>query len=255
MRDERKHFYSLVKAMTIQDIKVRYKHAVLGFLWVILTPVLQMFIISVLFSLIIKTPVENYHVFLFSGLLLWNFFAMSLGKAASSIVDQRSIITKAKFPSEVVPTSIVLSNFFHYVVSSSLLACWVLIFEKVSFLLFLLIPLTLIWIFLLTLGCSLLLSSYHVRFRDISYVLQIVLQVLFYATPILYPLHLLPEHYQSFFVLNPLTGPVMMMQYIYGQISLPSVDLLLLNFLLTILLFILGGMEFRRLSRNFDDWV
>src|SRR3989344_8880626 len=93
-----KHYFDFLWAMTEKEIKVRYKRAVFGFLWVVVNPLLQMIIIGFVFRFFIKEPIKNYFLFLLVGLLVWNFFNLSLSKATSSIVYERTLIKKAKFP-------------------------------------------------------------------------------------------------------------------------------------------------------------
>src|SRR3989304_9448269 len=114
-----KHYLDFLWAMTEKEIKARYKRAVFGFLWVVLNPVLQMIIIGAIFSFFIKIP--NYFLFLLAGLLPWQFFSTSLSKATPSIVHERSLLQKAKFPIETIPISLILANFFNMVVSFVLL--------------------------------------------------------------------------------------------------------------------------------------
>src|SRR3989344_7145799 len=104
--DYLRYYFDFLLAMTEKEIKARYKRAVFGFLWVILNPLLQMIIIGAIFSFFIKIP--NYFLFLFSGLLPWQFFSLSLSKATQSIVNERELLQKAKFPIEAIPISIVL---------------------------------------------------------------------------------------------------------------------------------------------------
>src|SRR3972149_8002442 len=117
-------------AMTEKEIKARYKKAVFGFLWVILNPILQMVVIGLIFSYFIKIP--NYFLFLFSGLLPWQFFSLSLSKATPSIVYERTLLQKGKFPIEAIPISIILSNFFNMVISLALFLPVILFSTKIS---------------------------------------------------------------------------------------------------------------------------
>src|SRR3989344_4134477 len=118
IKERLKNYLEFLWVMSEKETKVRYKRAVFGFLWVVLNPSLQMLIIGVVFSLFIKIP--NYFLFLFTGLLPWQFFSLSLSKATPSIVNERSILQKAKFPIEAIPISIILANLFNMIVSLTL---------------------------------------------------------------------------------------------------------------------------------------
>src|SRR5437870_5185655 len=114
------HFLELLLEMTKKELVARYKHTVFGFLWIILNPLLQMIVIGFVFTFITKETIHNYFYSLFLGLLVWNFFSLSLTKSIPSIVYERSLIKKAAFPKEVIPLSIILSNFFHFILGFGL---------------------------------------------------------------------------------------------------------------------------------------
>src|SRR3990167_5732195 len=107
MSDKSRHFFDLLIGMTEKELRARYKNTLFGFLWMFINPLLQMLVIGFIFRLFIKEPIENYFLYLLVGLLVWNFFSLSLTKTTPSIVNERSLIKKAKFPREVIPLSII----------------------------------------------------------------------------------------------------------------------------------------------------
>jgi len=127
------YFFELLLALTQKEIKARYKHAVLGFLWVFLNPLIQMLVIGFVFSLIFRFGIENYYLFLFAGLLPWNFFSLALTKATSRIVWDRNLVQKAKFPRSTIPLSVVLSHFVHFLASWLLLIIFLLVSRQWQF--------------------------------------------------------------------------------------------------------------------------
>src|SRR3989344_8713982 len=116
-----RQFFDLLFGMTEKELRARYKNTFFGFLWIVVNPLLQMLVIGFIFRLFIKEPIQNYYLYLFAGLLVWNFFSISLTKATPSIVNERSLIKKAKFPREVIPLSIILSNLVHLILALLLL--------------------------------------------------------------------------------------------------------------------------------------
>lgn len=114
------HFVELLLAMTEKELRARYKHTVFGFIWLVANPLLQMLIIGFVFPLFVKETVPHYNYYLFTGLLIWNFFSLSLNKTTPSIVNERGLIKKATFPRAVIPLSIILSNLIHYVAALTL---------------------------------------------------------------------------------------------------------------------------------------
>ncbi len=247
------YYFDFLYAMTAKEIGARYKRALFGFLWVILNPVLQMLTIGIIFSFFIHIP--NYFAFLFSGLLPWQFFSLSLSKATPSIVHERTLLQKTKFPIESIPISIVLANFFNMLISLILFSFILTFIFKVNLAAFVMALPALIWLLVFTLGVSLLTSSLNVRFRDVNFFVQTVLTLWFYATPILY--NLPPENTKTFliFALNPLTSIFELMHLgITGQGHVNQ-NLIISNLILTIFMLICGIWVFRKNSRYFVDWL
>lgn len=255
MKDQLQHFFELLFAMTERELRARYKHTVFGFLWIVANPLLQMLVIGFVFTFILKQPVKNYYFFLFTGLLVWNFFSTSLLKATSSIVYERSLVKKARFPHTIIPLSIVLSNLIHFLVA------FILFLVPTSFLgeltiysLFQIIfALSLLSCF--TIGLSLLTSSLNVRFRDVSFFIQALLIVWFYATPIVYALTMIPRPILWLWRFNPLTSVLQLVQHaLLGQPN-PGPAMLMSNIGVIVLVTILGIYVFNKESKNFDDWL
>ncbi len=248
-----KNYFDFLWAMTEKEIKARYKRTVFGFLWVILNPILQMLTIGIIFSFFIKIP--NYFLFLFTGLLPWQFFSLSLSKATPSFVYERALLQKAKFPTSAIPVSIILSNFLHLIVSLVLLFTFLVIADLLIFpQIFLIIP-SLIWLLVFTIGISLFTATLQVRFRDINFFVQTLLALWFYATPVLYNLALIPAGLRPFFALNPLTSIFELFHFsVLGQ-GLINYQLVISNLLLTLVIFLFGGILFNKQNKYFVDWL
>ncbi len=247
----------LLFAMTEREIKARYKHAVLGFLWIILNPLLQMVVIGSVFSFVIKVPIQNYFLFLFSGLLMWNFFSLTVLKVTPSIVFELSLIEKAHFPREVIILSIVLANLFHTIISFLLFIPLLLFLGKITWWHVIFLPLLFVWMTVLIAGIGLLTSALNVKFRDVSFFVQAIMPLWFYGTPILYTLSMVPEKFRIFFFFNPLTGILEFTRWIMlnGSNALPSVPLICANIFFAIGIFLIGFFVFSREALFFDDWI
>lgn len=239
--------------MTEKEIKARYKKAVFGFLWVILNPLLQMIIIGLIFSFFIKIP--NYFLFLFSGLLLWQFFSLSLSKTTPSFVNERSLLQKAKFPKEAIPISIILSNLFNLVISLTLLCIVLLLTGKLHLNLIWLILPALLWLLSLTIGISLLTSSLNVRYRDINFFVQSLLILWFYASPILYNLSMIPNHLLFIFYLNPLTTVLELSRIALINQGQVVPQIAISNFIISILFVLIGVQAYKTHHPYFVDWI
>lgn len=255
MPNSTQHFLDLLVSMTEKEFRVRYKYTVFGFLWLILLPVLQMLVIGFIFTFFIKQPVAHYNFHLFIGLLVWNFFSLSLNKTTPSIVFERSLIKKASFPHAVIPLSIILSNFINFLLALILYFIAILFLGTFSLVnvFYLLIGLTQLFAF--TMGLSLLTSSLNVRFRDVAFFVQAILIIWFYATPIIYSLTMVPARLFWLWRLNPLTSTLQFLQNAFLGEPLPGLAMIGSNLLIIIVIIILGILVFNKESRNFDDWL
>lgn len=255
MRTDIHHFWELLWGMTEKELRARYKHTVFGFLWLIANPLLQMMIIGFIFPLFFKEPVKHYYYYLFTGLLAWNFFSLSLSKTTPSIVFERSLIKKSTFPRAVIPTSIIISNLVNY------LAAFVLFIGPLAFLGsfttsslgYFLLGITMLIIF--TIGLSLLTSALNVRYRDVNFFVQAILIIWFYATPVVYSLSQMPPHLLWLWRLNPLTSVMQLMQHALVGSALPGPAMLTSNIFIITVITIVGIIIFRKESKNFDDWL
>jgi ABC-2 type transport system permease protein len=255
VKKDLRHFFELLWGMTEKELRARYKHTMFGFFWLLVNPLLQMVVIGFIFTFFVKEPVPNYYFYLFIGLLVWNFFSLSLTKTTPSIVYERALIKKSAFPRAVIPIAIVLSNLIHFILGMLLYAVPLIGFGlfSISRLPYIFLGLFLLIVF--TVGLSLLTSALNVRFRDINFFVQAILIIWFYATPIVYPLSFVPYRYYWFWRINPLTGIAQLFQYGFVGAAAPGPLMLTANGVLIILVTTLGVWVFTRAGRNFDDWV
>lgn len=250
-------FLELLWALTEKEIKARYKHAVLGFLWVFINPLIQMIVMGFVFSLIFRFGIKDYYLFLFTGLLPWNFFSLALNKATPRIVWDRNLIQKAKFPRSVIPLSVVLSHFFHFLASWLLLIIFLLLTHQWQFFTLSTVSNQLLAIFFLlifTCGLSLITSSLNVFYRDITFLVQAATLIWFYVTPIIYPLSKIPPKFQLIFYLNPLSGIFSLLQKPLVASQIPN-NVLLIQIGVIISVGLLGVWLFRKKEKYFSDWL
>ncbi|MCD4655598.1 ABC transporter permease [bacterium] len=225
----------LIYNLALKDFKVRYRSATLGFIWMLLNPVLQMLVLSLVFSFIVKIPVDvPFPLFLLCGLLPWNFMAMSLGVGVSSLVNERNLVKKVYFPREIIPVSITTGHFINFVVAMLLfMPVPLLILKSWSWaLLFLPIPMILLAMF--TVSITSLATISDAFFRDTRFIVEALIMVWFYATPIFYPIQFLtslsdkvPDWAMPLLQLirfNPMAGIITMFRSIllYGEIPAAS---------------------------------
>lgn len=249
------HFWELLISMTHKELTTRYKHTLFGFLWVFINPLIQMVVIGFIFPLFIKEPIPHYNLYLFTGLLTWNFFSLSLAKGSSSIVNERSLIKKSKFPHAIIPLSIVLSNAINLLLSFMLILPFTLYYQMFSlertgsFILGFILLIT------FTSGASLLTAALNVRYRDITFFTQAGLIVWFYLTPIVYSIYSVPPALLFIWRLNPMTSVVQFFQNAFINYPAPGLAMIACNGAIAITTFIIGVWVFQSESKLFDDWL
>lgn len=197
-------YRELIWALALKELKIRYKRSVLGFLWALLNPMLLMLVLTVVFSTVMQMQIKHYAIFLLSVLLPWTFFSQSLAYAAESIVGNGDLIKKVKVAKLVFPVAAVVSNMINLLLSFIPLILIVIVMRHPFHLTWIYLPVPLFALTLFTLGATFFFAAINVYYRDVAHILQIVLQVWFYVTPIIYSTDLFPLKYRFLFRLNPL---------------------------------------------------
>lgn len=247
-------YWELTMSLAVKDLKVRYKSPVLGFLWALLVPILMAIIFIIVFSGMFKISIKNYPVFLLCGLFPWNFFQLSVATGTTSIVDNGGLLKKVYFPRQIIPISIVVANLVNFILSLILLLIIVLVFRLKLGMPLLLLPIVVIVQIILTTGILLIFSSLHTYYRDVRYIVEVLLLCWFYLTPIFYDIKgVIPDRYVGIYMLNPMAGIVTIYRDIFLYKIFPDMGLFLRTFLISVLLFILGMLVFKKYERNFAD--
>jgi len=200
----RELFYFLIW----RDVKVRYKQTMLGATWIILQPVLTMIIFTLLFGQVMKVPSDGipYPLFAFAGLLPWMFFSSSVTNSSNSLVGSANLITKVYFPRLIIPAAAIGARLVDFAIGFLLLLALLIYYGVALTWSALMLPGLIVLTMLLALGVGMWLSALNVRYRDIGALVPFLIQIGFFATPIVYPLSLLPASWQWALRLNPLTG-------------------------------------------------
>ena len=196
----------LIVRFAARDVRVRYKQTVLGFGWAVAQPVSLMLAFTLVFGRFAHMPSDGipYPLFTYSTLIFWTFFSNTVSQGTAAITANASLIRKIYFPRETLLLSVMLSASLDLAVALSVLVA-LFVYYQVS------LPATFIWVLPLffvqiafTLGIICITSSIHVRFRDIGFVLPLALQLWMFATPVAYPLSVVPERFRSIYMLNPM---------------------------------------------------
>lgn len=246
----------LLEVFTLREIKSRYRSSILGFLWIFLYPLIIAVILNFVFGSFVKirTNGEPYFVFVLIGILFWNFFQQGLNLSKDSLIWNRELVTKTSFPKSTLPLSYILSKLPDFIVNFIILLFFLLLnghlFKSSDFLIiFLIIPL-----FLFSAGISLFVSLANAVFRDFGRITELLLLILFYITPIVYPHSLVPENFKFLLLLNPLSGLIVFSRelLLYNNLRF---DLLLPSFTISLLIFLLGSLFFHRFEKKITDLI
>lgn len=248
----------LLYQLTGREIKARYKQSILGYFWVILNPLFQMLVMSFAFSIIMRIPTNAnsripYSVFLFVALLPWNLFASSISSAMGSLVGNASLITKIYFPRIILVIATIIAKIVDFLYALIILVIYMIYFH---------IPITIniLWVIpiffiqqIFTLGLSLFAAASNLLYRDIQYLVSLLLLLWMYITPIIYPADLVPEKYKLIFQLNPLAVIV----NAYRQTILgggePNYQSLAIALIVSLITLFLGYKYFKAKERIFAD--
>ncbi|MBR1494383.1 MAG: ABC transporter permease [Acidaminococcaceae bacterium] len=196
-------FRYLLFQLVKRDFKIKYRGSVLGILWSVLNPLLNMLVLSVVFSQVFRA-VDNYKMYLLAGLTVFNFFSEATNVACPSVVGNFGMITKVYFPKFIIPTSKVLTSSINLLITTAVYLLLGLFMDVRPWAGYLLIPYVLACVLGFSLGMAYILSALFVFFRDTLHLYGVLLTIWMYSTPILYPLDALPERLIPLFRCNPL---------------------------------------------------
>lgn len=194
----------LIWALAMKDLRVRYKRSVLGFLWALFHPLLMMVVYSIVFSTILGRGMENYPVFLISGIFPWTFFSQSANFSVSAIISNSTLIKKVSIDKSVFLVSAVLANLINFILSLFALVLLILALRFPFHWTWVYFPVPLAAIIVFSLGFGFIVATANVFFRDVSHIIQILLSAWFYLSAIIFPLEIIPEKYQIILKLNPM---------------------------------------------------
>jgi lipopolysaccharide transport system permease protein len=243
--------------MTMRDITVRYRQTALGVMWAVLQPLLSAGVFSIFFGQIAKMPSDGvpYALFGFCGLILWLFFSNTIGRCSGSLVGNSGLLNKVYFPRVIIPLSNVFPGLIDFMIAFMVLLVGCLFYGMIPPVTALVwIPLVLVNTGLLALGCGLFLGALNVRFRDVNNGVSFLLQLMMFATPVVYPVSLVNEKYRWIMALNPMVGMIETLRSgLFGR----PVDLQLLgiSIVTACIAMYFGGRYFFKVEKHFADII
>lgn len=249
-------YRELLYFLTWRDVKVRYKQTALGAAWAIIQPLFMMLVFSLFFGRLAKIPSDNipYPIFTFCALLPWQLFAHALTESSNSLVANERLITKVYFPRLVVPIAAVLGGLVDFAVAFVILLVMMLYYSIVPTVAIVALPGFILLAVMTALAVGLWLSALNVKYRDVRYTINFLIQFWLFATPIAYPSSLVPERWRPLYGLNPMAGVVEGFRWALLGSKPPGV-MLAVSVGVVVLLLVGGLYYFRRMEQQFADVV
>jgi lipopolysaccharide transport system permease protein len=250
-------YRELLYFLTWRDIKVRYKQTLIGLAWAVIQPLLMMIVFSLFFGTLAKVPSEGipYPLFNYAALLPWTLFANGVTRASNSLVQDANLIQKVYFPRLLMPLSSILSPLVDFAIAFVVLFGLMFYFGYYPHVTMLWVLVLLLLELMLALGVGLWLSAINVEYRDVGYVVPFLIQLLLFASPVIYPSSFLPERFQTAYgLINPMSGIIEGFRWAILGTEPPS-HLIFASVAIIIVVLISGAFYFRRREKAFADVV
>ncbi|HYK91281.1 MAG TPA: ABC transporter permease [Acidobacteriota bacterium] len=249
----------LIRNFVIRDLRTRYIGSFMGFFWSVIHPIVLLISYTFVFAIIFNqrplpdSGTTSFPLFLFCSILPWLFFQDTLQRSSTVVIDNANLVTKTLFPSEILPLTVLLAGLVNHLIGFAVLLC-ILLFTlgKVS-LYILLVPVYFLVLMLFTLGISWFVASLNVFVRDVSQVLSVILTFWFWFTPIFYSADRFPKRLLFLVRWNPLAHVVTGYRDCLLRMQLPNLRILLFLSIGAFLVFVAGGLFFRKTKREFVD--
>ncbi len=251
------YFRELLYFLSWRDIKVRYKQTFIGGLWAVLQPFATMVIFSIFFGKLagIASDGVPYPIFVYVGLLFWQFFSSALSDTSTSLISNQSIVTKVYFPRLILPVSAVITKFIDFILSAIILIGMMIYYNYIPDIngLFIL-PILLIITFFASTGAGLFLAAINVKYRDVRYALPFFIQILLFITPVIYPASIAGK-YSWLLALNPMMGVIQTARATLLHATPINWSLLGLSSIACLVIMIIGISYFKKVERYFADII
>ena len=249
-------YRELLYFLTWRDVKLRYKQTLLGAAWAIIQPLFAMLLFTMFFGRLARMPSDNipYPLFAYAGLLPWTFFANAVTSSANSLIGSTNLVTKVYFPRMIIPAAPVLAGLIDLGIGFVLLVP-LFIYYRVSIgWHFLFLPVLILLVTLIAFGVGMWMAAINVKYRDVRYALPFLVQLWLFASPVIYPLSLMPPKWRWLLMLNPLTGIVEGMRAsLFGRpFNWPAIGV---SFAVSFLIAGFAAIFFRRVEDSFADII
>jgi lipopolysaccharide transport system permease protein len=250
------NFAFVVASLVMRDFRVRYRNMSLGILWSLANPLIMMLVLTFVFKNVFpNSSVRNYPAFALIGLISYNFFGLAWSSSTTSISYNAGLIKRVRMMREIIPIASVLAQSIHFLIQIVLVLIFVAALGLPPTRQWLwtipIIAVELVWIS----GLALLCSAFDVYLRDTRYVVDSTVTVMFWLTPVFYPVEMVPLRYRAFYELNPIASVIVCLRNVLLDAKMPSLRVLGLGALVSIAIFSLGLFVFGQMKGNFGDYL
>jgi lipopolysaccharide transport system permease protein len=249
------NYRDLLYFLVLRDVTVLYKQTVLGIAWAILTPFFSMFVFTIIFGMLLKTPSDGrpYALFSFAALLPWTYFSQSLTGATGSLIQGANLFTKVYFPRVFLPLVPVFSKLLDFSIAFVMLALMMAWYRVVPSVNLIFLPLLLALMMLTSAGIGMYLSALAVQYRDIRHAMNFIIQILMYAAPVVWPVSKIPHDLRIWYGLYPMAGVIEGFRSALLNTGPMPWDLIGMGSITAATSFVAGALYFRRTERFFAD--
>ncbi|MBQ3435946.1 MAG: ABC transporter permease [Bacilli bacterium] len=249
------NYRELLKTNVKKEIRGKYKGSFLGVLWSFVNPLLQVLVYAIVFPYIMRIQTPNYLQYLIIGIIPWTFFITTINQGMITVRMNAGIIKKVYFPREILPLSVVLSGLINFFISCIIILIFCLFGGIGVSAHLLLLPVIALIQFVFTLGMVFALSAINIYIKDTEYLVQFILNMAFYATPILYPATLFPERFRWILFVNPMSEIIEAYRAIFLYHTFPDVNGMIYLVIVSVLVLAFGYMIFEKLKKGFAEEV
>jgi len=251
------NYRELLYFLVWRDLKVRYKQTLIGVGWAVVQPLVTMIIFTIIFGELVKVPSDGlpYPVFAYSALLPWNYFASALQRCVASVVGDSALVSKVYFPRLILPLAGTVSGLVDFLISLGFLLVMMAWFGISVSMAILTLPVFLFLALCTALAVGLWLSALNVRFRDVGHAIPFLVQVWMYASPIVYPVSVIPEKYRVLYSFNPMAGVIEGFRWALLGKQSPDFLVMAISATVVFVLIFAGIVFFRNLEQTFADVV
>ncbi len=247
------HYLDIVVVLAKKDFKLRYRNSVLGFMWSLLNPLGYMLILTLVFSLLLHSNIPNFAPWILMALLVWRFFQVATTQSLGSVVNNPSLVTKIYMPRTLIVLSSNVANLIGSSLEFAVMLPLLFLLGVQPGLHLLFLPVIILMEFFLIFGISLLLASLNLRYRDFSQIWDILTQLGFFVSPIVYAESLVPSRFQFWYSLNPIARLIGATRGLFFDYQLPSAYDFLVILSFTAILMAIGFVVFEHLQVKFAE--